>query len=263
MATRLTTELFIEKARKIHGDKFCYDKVEYTLSSKKVTIVCPKHGDFEQTPNNHLRNRGCHKCSSIYIGNTKKFINDAINIHGNKYKYSQVKYTKTRNKVIITCLEHGDFEQTPNTHLRGKGCPKCGHNNLTEDLFESYITEYFPTLKYFRDKTQPHLRDEFGIRRYDFFFPQLLLNIELDGRQHYEPINDWGGAEYLSDIQRNDKWKDMKSAEYGIDVIRVPYFDFKANMKKNVTRRYFMEMIVPILESRVNMINSNINLETV
>ena len=58
----LTTEEFIEKARKIHGNKYDYSKVEYYNNTTKVCIICPKHGEFWQTPYNHLMSRGCPKC---------------------------------------------------------------------------------------------------------------------------------------------------------------------------------------------------------
>lgn len=57
--------------------------------------------------------------------NISDFIKDATNVHGSKYEYSKVNYTNNHTKVIITCRKHGDFEQTPNSHLNGRGCPKC------------------------------------------------------------------------------------------------------------------------------------------
>lgn len=56
------TKEFIEKAKKIHGDKYDYSKVEYVHNKLKVCIVCPKHGEFWQRPHDHLRSNGCPKC---------------------------------------------------------------------------------------------------------------------------------------------------------------------------------------------------------
>ena len=58
-------EIFIEKAKKVHGDKYDYSKVEYVNAKTKVCIICPKHGEFWQTPNTHLSGKGC-----IHCGNT-------------------------------------------------------------------------------------------------------------------------------------------------------------------------------------------------
>lgn len=51
---KLTTEEFIEKSKAIHDNKYDYSLVEYINSQTKIKIICPKHGEFEQKPNNHL-----------------------------------------------------------------------------------------------------------------------------------------------------------------------------------------------------------------
>lgn len=48
MPRRLTTEEFIEKARKIHGNKYDYSKIEYKGCSEKICIICHEHGEFWQ-----------------------------------------------------------------------------------------------------------------------------------------------------------------------------------------------------------------------
>lgn len=57
-----TAEEFIEKANKVHGNKYDYSKVDFKNMTTKVVIVCPKHGEFEQRPDNHVRGQGCRKC---------------------------------------------------------------------------------------------------------------------------------------------------------------------------------------------------------
>ena len=58
-----TTEEFIEKAKKIHGNKYDYSKVNYKSKQKSIIISCPIHGEFSQLPQNHLRGSGCPKCA--------------------------------------------------------------------------------------------------------------------------------------------------------------------------------------------------------
>lgn len=60
----LTTKQFIQKAKKIHGEKYNYSLVHYLNYETKVKIICPEHGIFEQTPNNHLKGCGCKLCNS-------------------------------------------------------------------------------------------------------------------------------------------------------------------------------------------------------
>ncbi|HZK24883.1 MAG TPA: GIY-YIG nuclease family protein [Oscillospiraceae bacterium] len=124
-------DVFIEKARAKHGDRYGYDRAVYVYSHERVIITCKKHGDFEQTPNHHLKGRGCAKCGfeEVAAKNTQeakdRFIEKACAMHGDKYDYLKTVYVRALDKVIITCKIHGDFEQTPNCHLRGNGCPSC------------------------------------------------------------------------------------------------------------------------------------------
>lgn len=125
------TSIFIEKAKAVHGDKYDYSKVNYLTNKIKVTITCTIHGEFEQTPNNHLKGKGCSICGVINRGNSKtkdleQFIFEAKAIHGDKYDYSKTLYTKLKSKLTIICPIHGEFEQTPKSHLNGGGCRKCG-----------------------------------------------------------------------------------------------------------------------------------------
>jgi hypothetical protein len=67
---------------------------------------------------------------------TERFIKDAHTVHGDRYDYGLVCYQKSNEKVQIGCMVHGVFEQTPNQHLRGDGCPRCGGTvRLTTDEF--------------------------------------------------------------------------------------------------------------------------------
>ena len=51
------------------------------------------------------------------------FIEKANLVHNNKYDYSLVNYINNKTKVKIICKIHGAFEQIPDSHLRGRGCP--------------------------------------------------------------------------------------------------------------------------------------------
>ena len=141
MTRRLTTEEFVEKARNVHGGRYCYERSVYVGSQKKVTITCQEHGGFEQTPNSHLLGVGCRKCAGNHRYTTEEFVEKARGIHREKYSYDKVNYAKTNKKVVITCPEHGDFEQTPGHHLQGHGCVECGFeavavlNTLTIEEF--------------------------------------------------------------------------------------------------------------------------------
>ena len=145
--TKLNTDEIIQTFKKIHGDKYDYSKVQYVGSHTKVCIICPEHGEFWQRPNTHLNGCGCPECKkkSICCALTKtqgQFIDEAHQVHGNKYDYSKVEYKNTETKVCIICPEHGEFWQTPHKHLSGQGCKKCGNKkkgNSLRDTKEQFI----------------------------------------------------------------------------------------------------------------------------
>lgn len=117
-------ETFIEKAKVVHGNKYDYSKVNYINSGTKVTIICPKHAEFQQTPQNHLNGQGCPKCNGKNFS-LKELIDEANKIHNGQYDYSKLNITKKHEKGCIICPKHGVFYQDFSKHLEGQGCPKC------------------------------------------------------------------------------------------------------------------------------------------
>ena len=121
----LTTEEFIERSMRIHGHKYNYSKVNYINQTKKIIIICPEHGEFEQLPNNHYH-YGCLKCSGNYLKSNEEFILECKIAHKNKFDYSKTQYSGMFQKIIVICSEHGEFNTLATNHLHGKrGCPKC------------------------------------------------------------------------------------------------------------------------------------------
>jgi len=133
----LTNEIFIKRSNIIHNNKYDYSLVEYKNNKTKVKIICPIHGEFEQQPSKHLGGGGCRKCSILYKTlSLSEFIKKSKEMHGDKYDYSLVEYKNSQIKVKIICPIHGIFNQTPNSHLYGKGCKICtGLNKLTSNEF--------------------------------------------------------------------------------------------------------------------------------
>ena len=86
---------------------------------------------------------------------TEKFIQDAYCKHGDKYNYKLVDYKNSSTKVKIICPVHGTFEQTPDIHLRGQGCNKCGCINTKNKQRKS--TEEFVADAYCKPVSYTHL----------------------------------------------------------------------------------------------------------
>lgn len=132
MAKRLTLENFIEKSKQVHGDKYSYEYVDLTNGAHgKVNIVCPIHGVFKQTPTDHMRGSGCKICA--YEKNSEKskktpekFLKECVDIWGDRYDLSKVKYMGVSEKIIVICREHGEFTIKANDFVNGHGCQVCG-----------------------------------------------------------------------------------------------------------------------------------------
>lgn len=139
-SSKMSKEDFLKKCTDKFNNKYSYDLTLYKNLSSKIIVNCPKHGKFEQVASCHLNSKtGCPKCS-YEVDNTRKlsdtltFIEKAKKVHGDKYDYSNVKYSSVNDKVQIICPIHGEFDQKPSNHLSGNGCPICGIiNNGTSD----------------------------------------------------------------------------------------------------------------------------------
>ena len=212
-------EEFIQKSKSIHGDKYDYSKVEYKGNKTPVIIVCKIHGEFLQKPNGHLDGDGCIRCGLIMSADKnrktlRQFIQEATEVHGDKYDYSKVEYKNSREKIIIICKKHGEFLQSPQDHtLSHAGCVRC--NNKTEGKLYEKLRPFYPTLmtQYKQEWCKKLLYLPF-----DFCIPEYKIIIELDGPQHFQQISNWSSPE---EQYENDKYKEKCANENGYSVIRL------------------------------------------
>lgn len=236
-----TTESFIGKAKKIHGDRYDYSKTEYVDYNTPLTIICPEHGEFYQKPNSHLQGCGCKKCNYQLINKdrkltTEEFIKRARDIHGNKYDYSKVEYINNKTKVCIICHEHGEFWQTPGNHINGAGCPDCqnsrGENECANILLNKKIS-------YIREKKFEWL----GNQKLDFYLPDFNIGIEYQGIQHFEPRDFAGkGKKWAENVFKQciirDKNKKRLCEENNVQLFYITYkenIEYKLNeILKNI-----------------------------
>ena len=135
----LTTEAFVERAKKMHGQRYDYSKVQYVNGKTKVKIICRDHGIFEQQPSHHMNGFGCPWCSGQGRYSTERWIEAAKLVHGEKYDYSRVEYKNSKSFVSIICKQHGSFKQLAGSHMQGKGCLECSGNR--KKTTEEFIAE--------------------------------------------------------------------------------------------------------------------------
>lgn len=123
------TEEFILKAKKVHGDRYDYSKVNYNDAHTKVCVICPIHGEFWVTPNNHLRNKNCPKCARNRDHDQETFKEKVRKIYGDKFDLSETVYKNVFTPITIKCKKHGVFTIMPRSLLDGKcECPICKHS---------------------------------------------------------------------------------------------------------------------------------------
>lgn len=173
---------WVTRFKEVHGDVYDYSRVKYAGYKDKVEIVCPEHGSFYQTPDNHYRGKqGCPKCKGARIRAAKQmpvaeFIRRATAVHNGRFLYKDVQFSNVLTGVVeITCPEHGGFLQNPVNHLAGKvGCTKC--NNMKsrgEDAVAQYFGIFTSVVRRNKTVVKP--------KELDIFVPSNSLAIEYCG----------------------------------------------------------------------------------
>lgn len=231
-----TKEEFIEKARKVHGDKYDYSKVEYVDSHTKVCIICPEHGEFWQTPYNHYgAKQGCPKCGYKSISDKKKtitteeWIKRAKEVHGDRYSYNKTIYTGYSNKVTITCPIHGDFEQLAYDHLQGKGCRKCRKSRMEIEMSNFLGKNNIKFIEQYRPK---FLNIGKCRQSLDFYLPEYNIAIECQGAQHF--LGNTFYSRNINEIIEHDARKKKLCEENGIKVFYYTNLEKYENEKENL-----------------------------
>lgn len=221
-----TTEQFLERAKKIHGNKYDYSLVRYINSHKKIKIICNKHGIFEQSPYHHLNSHGCEKCGFIKSGINQRlgvagFKKCAIEVHGYKYIYDKVKYVDNKTSVEIICPKHGSFYQRPDSHLNGRGCSLCNVKSKGEEKIKLFLNSFN-----IKSINNYYISDRvFGSHLFDFYIQSKNVLIEYNGIQHYKPVKFFGGELALKKRQLKDKDKSFIAEKLGIKLIVIPYWE--------------------------------------
>jgi very-short-patch-repair endonuclease len=139
MGVKISLEEVKNRLRKLYGDKYEYDFSNFVNTHSKIEVKCPIHGWSSQILKNLFKGHQCNKCGQK-ISNDKqrcsleKTLDKFNKIHGNKYDYSKFVYSNNRSSSIIICPLHGEFHQSPWTHIKGHGCPSCSGNKKMNNI---------------------------------------------------------------------------------------------------------------------------------
>lgn len=141
---------FEKQGKEIHNAKYTYHIESFTKMSAPTLITCPIHGDFLQTPENHIWSKqGCRKCYDEqrlgkYKYSREEIIEMCKKTHGDKYIYDDIVFQGMKGKMLnIRCPKHGYFDQIAYDHIRGFGCEKCKFENqiMSKDKFIKRATK--------------------------------------------------------------------------------------------------------------------------
>lgn len=119
---------------------------------------------------------------------TDEFVEKAVSVHGKEYIYSKTKYERSNQKVIITCRKHGDFKKTPNAHLNGQGCQKCGNSRSGE-------WRAIEAQRSFREKAERLHRGKYDYSLVDYASAKKAVTIicPVHGEFYQKPANHLAG----------------------------------------------------------------------
>lgn len=227
----------IIKFKNKHGNKYDYSKSIYINNRTKICIICYRHGEFFQTPNDHLY-YGCSKC----YGNNKKdlcyFLEKAKIIHGELYNYANFRLTNWRTKSEIKCNKCGlVFNQTPNSHIdKQQGCSSCNKISKGENKIQIILLK--ENIKFIKNKSFKNCCNKNRLQ-FDFYLSDYNICIEFDGIQHYRPIKFFGGKKVFDYQIKNDKIKTKYCKDNNIKLIRISYQDY--SKIENIIKDLFNE----------------------
>ena len=189
----------IKKLEEVYKDRPWYDfsNTTYLGWSKNISIFCHakdkdgnEHGVFTVNAGHALgRGDGCRKCKYEQLSRNSAFtteecIEKARLVHGDKWIYDETVYNGYDVKCTIICPKHGEFWQTPDSHLQGSGCPSCSHRKSdAENEITSFLMERLGEDKVFTRKRGIISK----MKEIDIYLPTKRIGIEYDGcRWHTE-----------------------------------------------------------------------------
>lgn len=256
MSKNLTTEEFIERAIKIHGDLYEYFPSKYKGSHKIIKISCKKHGIFEQIPNSHLSGKGCRDCAiekrnKNLMYDTEIFIAKAQKVHNNKYSYPNSIYLGSSFDIEINCPSHGSFWQKAGNHLFGQKCGDCSKNKKsnTQKFIQKAIRVHGDLYLYFKIKYDGSKKDvEIVCQKHDSFWQRP--NNHLNGAGCPDCKKEKMNLILKNDIQyfierasiiHNNKYSyllmEYKNNKFKIDIICLEHNIFKQTPSSHLNGR--------------------------
>lgn len=141
---------YLAKCNVVHGFKYDYSKIIFNKLKDKVEIICPIHGSFSCSLDNHMNKKiGCKKCTKRKNGEKEFF--EHVKRRKENYDYSKVNYINSSTSVEIICQKHGSFWQIPGNHInKNHICPQCSLEQKSLKLMGS-LNNYLDKLNIYHN----------------------------------------------------------------------------------------------------------------
>lgn len=206
---------------------------DYKGSNVKIAFKCLKCGYIrEAIPSNVIaHNGGCPKCAGQSIKSLTDFIIQANIVHNNKYLYSKAKYLGRHNKTTIICPIHGDFEQEIGSHLSGCGCSKCNQSKGEQQVQKILESLNISFSNQFKIKNNQYFANKYIAVDFQFKYNEQEYFIEYNGKQHYEPIEYFGGEERFKKQVERDNDLRQYCKDNNIRLLEIKYTEDLDNME--------------------------------
>lgn len=202
---------------------------QYINNATKITHRCLIHNyEWEISPQHVLAGYGCPMCRDDKLRNKfrrshDEYIDEVSII--NKDIVVIGEYVNARTHIRHKCLVCGwEWDTIPENILRGHGCPQC--NKCSKSIGEKKIAAWLDSndITYKTQKTFDNCRDR-QVLQFDFYLPDYNIAIEYNGKQHYEPVDYFGGKKSFELQQKHDKIKENYCKENNIRLFIIPYFE--------------------------------------
>lgn len=237
---RKKLDIFIEQSNKVHNNFYSYIKSLYKNNKENIIITCPIHGDFTQIPQHHLNGHGCPNCSPKKPNKSNgDFLLQVSMVHNKKYNYIEP-YKGAHIPISIICPKHGEFKQTPNSHLKGRGCPECQFRNSS--ILER---EWLNTLGINKKYRNIFIKIDGKIYKFDAYIPDTKTIYEFYGDFWHGNPRKYKDGEY--NLKNNIKFselykKTIEREEFlkskGYNIISIWEDEFIKNNKQIVNQKY-------------------------
>lgn len=223
-----TTESLVTEFTKIHNGYYTYPNTIYAGMKCDLEIECPRHGSFWQKAEYHLQGNGCEMCANERI---RKFHASPIHYdydlfveasrfaNPREYIYPVDGFDPNDAYVTVICKEHGPFRTRKNSHTQGHGCPSC-KSSANEIVIGKYLDSQ--GISYETQKRFDGCRN-INLLPFDFYLPDHGILIEYHGKQHYQPIEYFGGNEGFALRCYRDAVKEKYARDRGYYLIVIPY----------------------------------------